>query len=423
MTVSPDVLPRRAYVGLTLASAPSESAGWRGLLVRGVAPGSAAERAGVRAGDWLTHLDLNPAHDRVEVRRLLRALRPGDPLLLDVVRGGQALRLTSELIEYPVERHAGATTLLGQARVDGHWLRSIAVVPNTPGPHPVVYYLPGAHWASEEYPLEPWHPVPALASALASIGVVMLRVERSGLGDSQGPPCTRTDFRTELAGYQAGIDALGAAPYADPERTFLFGHSLGAMVAPLLARHLERTRGGGPRGVVTFGASAIPISRALVGAIERHAELDAVLSASPRERAERRARTDKLVELVTLVTSGETPERIFRARPDLERVAPPHMMGDQAYHRIATFYHQLEREDLWGAWAAVRCPVLAIHGERDWISTAEDSRAIASAVGGHGEHLELPGVDHQLSDAAANQRARLAPALRDAVLAWLKARI
>jgi pimeloyl-ACP methyl ester carboxylesterase len=374
-----------------------------------VAPASSAEHAGVRAGDRLLSVDRNPARDLTEVRTLLRGLSAGDPLLLEVARGSETLLFESVVLEYPLERHSGARTLLGQVACDGRWLRAIAVVPEAPGAHACVYYLPGAHWASEEYPLELEQPVPALAGALARAGIGCVRVERSGIGDSQGPPCTELDFSGELHGYRAGLDWVLRQDFVDPERVFAFGHSLGAMVAPLLA---EATTFA---GIVTFGASAIPISEALVGALVRHAALDP--GGAARERAE------KVVELIRLVVAGSTPAVVFRDRPELAQAAPPHFTGNHAYHRSVEFYHQLERADLHGAWTRFRSDALFVHGDRDITSTLADSRALAALVGPRAEVQELAGVDHQMSDAASGARPRLAASVRESVLAWLEARI
>src|SRR5262249_53929427 len=149
----------------------------------------------------------------IETRRLLRAFVPGDPLVLGIRRGVGALVLDAEVVPLPEERHEGARVELGQVDVGAASLRTISVVPLVKGPVPVVYFLPGAHWASEEYPLEPEHPVPALLGALARAGVGSVRVERSGVGDSSGPSCTQVDFETELGGYRAGLDFVVGRPW------------------------------------------------------------------------------------------------------------------------------------------------------------------------------------------------------------------
>lgn len=400
------VLARRGYVGLMLGTS---SRGEGGLPIRSVLPASSAEKAGVLPGDVLTHLDQNPTTDVVEVRRLLRSLRAGDPLLLDVVRDGQAKYFEARVDALPVEEHPGASVELGQVDVGTHALRSIAVVPERDGPHPVIYFLPGAHWASDEYPLQPEHPVPALLGRLARAGFASVRVERSGLGDSEGPPCVRVDYATELAGYRAGLRHVIAREWADRRRVFVFCHSLGSSIAPLLASE------GTLAGIACYAASALPISEALTVALVRHAERSAPAERSARQRAER---IGELVRLV--VTGGLTPRDVFAKRPDLAAIAPSHFSEDQAYHRIATFYHQLEREDLASAWRAVHLPVLFMYGERDWMCTAEDSASLAAIVGAKAEVSAVRGADHQMSDGPDGAPPRLAEPLCDTLLGWLQ---
>ncbi len=394
-----ETLERRGHVGLVLESS--------GLVVKSVVPGSSAHAAGARPGDRLVHIDHNAAHDLNEVRLLLRGLRAGAPLLLGVERGGQPAVLESEVMPFPLEEHVGARVVLDAVRVRGHLLRVYAVVPEAKGPHPVLQYLPGAHWASEEYPRTPEHPVPGLADAAVRAGYAFVRVERSGLGDSQGPPCTRVDFEGELAAHLAGLSFFENAAWADEDRVVLFGHSLGAMVAPLLAQQRPVA------GIVTFGASMIPISEALVAAIVRHAERQTDPNAPAWA-----AQISELIRLV--VQGGHTPAEVFDERPDLARIAPKHFAGDQAYHRVVSFYHQLETRDLWGAWRAWQGPTLVLHGALDFISSQEDSRTLADTLGPRALRLELPGVDHQMSGAASGAPPRRADAVENALVSWLE---
>jgi pimeloyl-ACP methyl ester carboxylesterase len=344
------------------------------------------------------------------VREILRSTLAGDTLALDVVRGGQALAFSTEVIAFPLEQHEGARIELGQVDAGGCLLRVVALLPDRPGPHPVVYFLPGAHWASEEYPLSTDHPVPALLGALARAGYASVRVERSGVGDSQGPPCGRVDFLTELAGYQAGFEFIRDAEWADRDRIFLLGHSLGAMVAPLLASENRVA------GVACYAPSAVPISDALVGALLRHARLSSEEGPSARDRA------PLIAELIRLVVmGGRTPQEVFAERPDLAAVAPAHFTGDSAYHRIARFYHQLERVDLDSAWQRLGAPALFVHGERDYICTAEDALCLAELAPDRSRFVSLPGVDHHMSDAPPTAPPRLAPPVFAAFHDWLEA--
>jgi uncharacterized protein len=379
-------LPRRGYVGLLVAPISEPGALEPGLYVRSVAVGSSAEHAGARAGDRLLALGEHPATDMNSVRKVLRGLSAGDALAISVLRAGRVIELRESVRSYPLEQHAYGRVVLEQVQVGEHRLRAIVVLPDCAGPHPVVYYLPGAHWASEEYPFTPEHPVPALLGQLARAGIASLRVERFGMGDSEGPPCNDVDFDTEYSGYRAGLGLLETAPWCDRGRVALFGHSLGAMVAPLLAT--DSSVRFDPRAVVTFGASAIPISSGLATALRRFS------SRQPNVAPETVLLQCELVRLI--VTGKLTVQQALLQRPDLREVTPPHFTDDTIYRRTVRFYHQLEQQPLDDAWRKVTVPVLAIHGSHDWICAPEDSQHIA-AITPLGEFRAVQRVDHQLA--------------------------
>lgn len=414
----PVSLPRRGYVGLQVAPVPETAPPGPGLFVRDVQLGSPAERAGARPGDRLRAIGGHLVNDMTSARTLLRALPTAATFELTVERDGATLTLHGAGRAMPVEQHAAGQIVLDEVAVGQFRLRAIALVPDTPGPHPTLYYLPGAHWASEEYPFELDQPVPALLGTLAAHGVASLRVERFGMGDSEGPPCNAVDFEQEFAGYRAGLTLLARASWCDPSRVVLWGHSLGAMVAPLLAEVLpsELTL----RGVVTFGASAIPIADGLVGALERHAERQ------PQVPASTVARQGELLR--EIVEGGKTPAQALHERPDLRDVVPEHFTDTTIYRRNVAFYHQLQRQPLKQAWSRVNAPVLALHGARDWICSFSDSERIA-ALSSRGEAVQVVDTSHHLSEGDVTflrdpttrpPRLRLSPHLASIVLERLR---
>jgi pimeloyl-ACP methyl ester carboxylesterase len=62
-----------------------------------------------------------------------------------------------------------------------------------------------------------------------------MRVEKSGVGDSEGPPCASVDFESEMRGYAAALASLRENPRVNPARVYLFGHSIGSAIVPRLA--------------------------------------------------------------------------------------------------------------------------------------------------------------------------------------------
>lgn len=89
----------RAQLGVTVQPVTSDLAAGLGLtevggaVVSGVAPGSAAERAGLRRGDVIRRFDGQPVHDFNALRNRVADATPGRPASLEIVRDGHAQRV------------------------------------------------------------------------------------------------------------------------------------------------------------------------------------------------------------------------------------------------------------------------------------------------------------------------------------------
>lgn len=80
------------------------------------------------------------------------------------------------------------------------------------------------------------------AVSLTRRGLVTVRIENSGVGDSEGAPCPTVDLDNEAAGYAAALHAMEQYPYVDPSRVFLFGHSIGG-IRPRTSSPVSRSIG------------------------------------------------------------------------------------------------------------------------------------------------------------------------------------
>src|SRR5579863_1136449 len=70
-----------------------------GALVAGVAPGSAADRAGVKTGDIITSINGASMKDAGELRNTIGMLRVGDKVEIGLLRDGKARKLTALIAE------------------------------------------------------------------------------------------------------------------------------------------------------------------------------------------------------------------------------------------------------------------------------------------------------------------------------------
>ena len=222
----PGALRRRPFLGVHI-SGPSRGAAARGdapLQVAAVLEGGAAERAGLERGDELVALNGTPLRDTRHLVEFARSLGTMPRVVFEFRRGEQRLEREAIAPPLPVERLRG-TIELGFVAPHGHRLRTITAIPESRGPHPAVLYLQGIRADSYEPPLNEGLPTARLVAGWTAAGFVVQRLERSGVGDSEGPPPEKTDLAVELDGYDAALEALLARSDVDPSQVFLLGRA------------------------------------------------------------------------------------------------------------------------------------------------------------------------------------------------------
>jgi len=274
-----DELPRRAALGVALAV---DDAG--AVSVSGVADGSSAAAAGIKAGDVIVALDGMSITTAAQVQGIIGARRGGDALAVDVERDGARSRVVARLQPFPSESLPNTKFSYGHVTLDdGVRLRTIVSAPtNANGRAPAVLLLQGGGCGSIDVPQAGSTGPNALIHAIAAEGFVTMRVDKPGAGDSEGPPCAEIGFREELAGYRAALRALKANPAVDPDRVFLLGLSLGGFFAPIIAQD-AKIEGISVYGTIAFTPTPYPGRSerffreiaAVDDILERWAEVDA----------------------------------------------------------------------------------------------------------------------------------------------------
>jgi pimeloyl-ACP methyl ester carboxylesterase len=199
----------------------------------------------------------------------------------------------------------------------------------------------------------------ALASALAARGVVSLRYDKRGVGESGGDYLT-TGFDQETSDASAALEVLRAIRGIDRDRLTAVGHSVGATIAIRLA-----STNSWLAGAVLLSGSSKPGAEVM----RRQSERIAASMRGPSRlfsrrflRRQERARRLLLASTGDIVRIGrnELPARWFRE----------YMAYDPA-------------PDL----RAIHCPVLAITGRNDIQVDPEDvvriGQIVAAPFAGH----------------------------------------
>jgi pimeloyl-ACP methyl ester carboxylesterase len=245
-------------------------------------------------------------------------------------------------------------------------------------------------------------------------GMVFVRIERAGSGDSEGPKCEALGYDTEVRHYREALDQVARHPWVDPERILLFGNSLGATTAPLVAA------GKAVAGVAVQGGGAVTYLERMINFDRLYLERSGKYS--PAQIHEEMLR--RIPFHVEYLINDKTPEQIERERADLKGVwqsirggaeAPPH------YGRPYAWHQQAAKKDFLEAWTKVIAPVLVIHGAYDQFEPRHGHQLIADTVNalrpGSATFIEVPKADHELEiyasaeDAYAYRNARVNRAL------------
>lgn len=266
---------------------------------------------------------------------------------------------------------------------------------------------------------------PSLLRHLAErSGMVFVRIERSGSGDSEGAACSALDYQTEVRHYREALDQVARHPWVDPDRIVIFGSSLGATTAPLIAQ------GRKVAGIAVQGGGALTY-------LERMIHFDRLyLERSGKYRPEQihEEMVRRIAFHVEYLVNAKTPEQIERERPDLRGVwqsirggaeAPPH------YGRPYAWHQQAANTDFLEAWTRVRAPVLVVYGEYDQFETRHGHQLIADTLNrarpGTATFVEVPKADHEIelyasaADAYAYRNPTVRPELlADTLIDWAK---
>jgi dienelactone hydrolase len=245
----PHSLPRRGYFGVALEQSSS------GPRVTGVTPGSTAAAAGISVGDLIIAIDSRDTATTDAVVSSLGRHHGGDSVSIRMQQDGKGRSITVTLKAYPSEQMQNATISYGSVESQpGVRLRTIISVPVTPSleRYPAVLLVQGGGCGSIDTPIGPQVGPTALMHTIGSHGFITMRVEKSGVGDSEGEPCASIGFKEEFDGYQAALNALLSHPAVDRDRIYLVGISLGGVFSPLLAAKTHVA------GISVYGTPASP---------------------------------------------------------------------------------------------------------------------------------------------------------------------
>lgn len=391
-------LPRRGALGLSfkpLSNSEAEKHGLKageGLIAQTPVPGLTAAALGVQAGDIVLKLNGKPVAAST-IGDVVRTTPAGSQLEFAIVRKDKAEMLTGALLEKV--RDPGTETydvVYSHVTNHGERMRTIVTKPKKPGKHPGFLFIQGFSPVSYDYVLSKATGDVStidgpLLHAFADSGFVTLRVEKPGVGDSEGGPFAELDYQSEIGIYAEALKQLKSLPEVDPNDVFLFGHSMGASFGPMIAADNP------VRGIAVYGAAARTWFEYLLDTLR----YQGLVAGQSFEAADESARQGaRLMALVML--EKQAPADVKESHPELAPLVDGYFPGGLFNGKTLDFWRQLNEINFASYWSRLDCNVLAVKGASDFVVYEVDHKLIADIVNrshpGKGRFLIAPNSDH-----------------------------
>lgn len=319
-------------------------------------------------------------------------------------------------------------------------LAGTLTLPRSEGPFPAVILISGSGQQNRDEEIVGHRPFLVLSDYMTRRGIAVLRVDDRGTGGSTGnfSQATTEDFAGDVL---AGIEYLKSREEIDPTQIGLIGHSEGGLISPLVAvksqdvAFIVLMAGPGITGEEILYLQSDLIARA-EGAdnetIARNNELMKNIYSVVKEEENNTIAAEKLRKLLTeelANMSEEEKQNAGYSEADLED-----QVNTQIQALLSPWMRFFLTYDPAPTLKEVKCPVLAINGEKDLqVPPEENLKAIEEALeaGGNEDYTvkELSGLNHLFQTAqtgSPSEYARIeetiSPAALELIGDWISER-
>jgi photosystem II stability/assembly factor-like uncharacterized protein/pimeloyl-ACP methyl ester carboxylesterase len=373
---------------------------FQGIKILNVAGGSCAEMK-IQENDIIVEMGKVKLSSADEFNRIIASSKAGDKLEASVLRGGKLKKVSGKVMARPYETDDKTEVIYDEADYKGGKLRVIINKPRKEGKLPALLFIPGYTCSSIDN-LNPDHPYKRVVKAFADNGYVTLRIEKSGLGDSKGtPPCESCDLKDEIENFESGLKKLKSLSYVDTAKIFMFGHSMGGVIAPALGARNKVA------GIIVYGTVARPwfeyqlqmlrVQNALGGLNPVDVEKSVTESYDlnyrfyvKKEKLEDMAKDIRTDSLLRQEWSYDGKGRIF--------------------DRNSEYWRQIQEVSHLDHWSKTSAKVLVLFGESDFQAfSLEDHQMIVNTVNhfhnGNGTLKTFPLTDHFFAKSGSMKEA------------------
>lgn len=358
-----------------------------GAAIQSIGEQSPLDKAGFRKGDIILEVDGRFVNDQEDWSAITYAIRSQKPTLITAKRENVLIEKKVTLNALPFEKSEKVEISYDYIINDyGMRQRTIITRPKTKNKLPAIFLVQGLSCSSvEKFSTRSNNWVRLIQDLVEKSNMVLMRVEKPGVGDSEGD-CGKVDFNIELTGYEAALKDLKSKSYVDASKILVYGNSMGSALAPYLANKYNLA------GVISDGTFFKSWYEHMLE-IERR-----ILEIEGKSQEEIYTLMNEVYIYLYhgMLIQKKSFEEILETNPAFRAY---HRQGlHHMYGRPMKYYHQVQDFNFAKHWEELKVPVRIRWGTNDWIMSEFDNDMIIDALKRNGhEDYELykyPGLDH-----------------------------
>lgn len=297
-------------------------------------------------------------------------------------------------------------------------------------PIPAVVLISGSGPQDRDETIAEHRPFAVLADHLTRAGLAVLRFDDRGVGQSQGDfsKATSVDFASDVL---AAVDFLRQQPEIDRDHIALCGHSEGGIIAPLAA-----VQDANIAGIVLLAGTGVNGEQILVS------QNRLILTAANTPEPELTRQLEVQQAMIAVATQSPIPSadefklqvaaRLETHLGELDATARSQLIDAAAAQLLSPWFQTFLKHEPQEVLSRVRCPVLALCGEKDLqVDPSLNLPAIEAALtkGGNQDFTVklLPGLNHLFQTCTSGAVSEygeieetIAPQVLEIVTAWLQ---
>lgn len=284
-------------------------------------------------------------------------------------------------------------------------LAGTLTLPSKDGIYPAVVLISGSGPQNRNSEFAGHRPFLVLADYLTKNGIAVLRYDDRGFGQSTGNfgAGTSMDFSYDV---ESAVKYLKARKEIEKDKIGLIGHSDGAMIAPMVA-----ARSSDVSFIVLLAGPGLPGAKVL---LERQELLERKMGFSDVQIEKSRRHAEQMIQIVASSNDAELTrtELINFSKNNYDDIPeyaiPPGMSKDQFISKhiemlSSPWFKFFLTYDPTTTLQKVKCPVLALNGDKDvQVPSESNLEGIKHAlvVGGNQDVTveKIPGLNHAFQE-------------------------